>query len=225
MEQRRYTMRKVLLRALMYAERYRFRLLFLANVAFTVALSIPASGYVMEITAFLFFQGAAIIALMRSQYITIVVTISAINLLFYLLTMVTNTSPYLPFFFLHNIPVVLLYIITSMIMFRHVVRGGPVTNEILYGLGSLYLQTGLVFAFLYDFIEHFHPGSILTPVGLVSFDSLVYFSIVTLTTLGYGDIQPLTPLARLIVCTESIFGVLFIAIVVSRIISLLHNDK
>nr|WP_077264414.1 ion channel [Klebsiella variicola] len=216
---------KVLLRALTYVERYRFRLLFLANVAFTVALSIPASGYVMEMTAFLFFQGTAIIALMRSQYITIVLTLSALNFLFYLLTIVTDTSPYLPFFFLHNIPVILLYIITSMIMFRHIVRGGPVTNEILYGLGSLYLQTGLVFAFIYDFIERFHPGSILTPVGLVSFDSLVYFSIATLTTLGYGDIQPVTPVTRLIVCTESIFGVLFIAIIVSRIISALHTEK
>lgn len=179
----------------------------------------------MEMTAFLFFQGTAIIALMRSQYITIVVTLSALNFLFYLLTIVTDTSPYLPFFFLHNIPVILLYIITSMIMFRHIVRGGPVTNEILYGLGSLYLQTGLVFAFIYDFIERFHPGSILTPVGLVSFDSLVYFSIATLTTLGYGDIQPVTPVTRLIVCTESIFGVLFIAIIVSRIISALHTEK
>ncbi|ELH8610840.1 hypothetical protein Q8V93_004628 [Enterobacter asburiae] len=179
----------------------------------------------MEMTAFLFFLGTAIIALMKSQYITIIWTISALNFIFYLLTIETATSPYLPFVYLHNIPVILLYIITSVIIFRHVVRGAPVTAETLYGLGSLYLQTGLVFAFIYDFIEHIHPGSILTPVGLVSFDSLVYFSIVTLTTLGYGDIQPVTPVTRLLVCTESIFGVLFIAIIVSRIMSALHSKK
>ncbi|EPY7114008.1 ion channel [Klebsiella variicola] len=217
-------MYNLLLRTINFTEQYRFRLLFLANIAFTVALSIPVSGYLIEMATFLFFQGSAIIALKRSKNITILVAISFLNLLICLYTNLVTMPSFLQLNYLHNTPVILLYIVTSVIMFRHVVNGASVTSEILYGLGALYLQIGLVFAFFYDFVEHIHPGSIVTPIGLTGFDSLVYFSIVTLTTLGYGDIQAVTPVARLLVCTESIFGVLFIAIIVSRIMSALNKD-
>ncbi|MCY1312089.1 Ion channel [compost metagenome] len=54
-------------------------------------------------------------------------------------------------------------------------------------------------------------------------DSFIYFSLVTLSTVGYGDIQAVKPIARLIAISEAVIGVLFIALAVARGMSLLSD--
>ena len=51
-------------------------------------------------------------------------------------------------------------------------------------------------------------------------DQLLYFSFTTLTTLGYGDIAPLSPIARIWTVFEAIFGTLFLAILIARLVGL-----
>jgi voltage-gated potassium channel Kch len=60
-----------------------------------------------------------------------------------------------------------------------------------------------------------------------NFSNAAYFSFVTLTTLGYGDISPVTPLAQVVVYLEAIVGVFYMAIVVSSLVSanLQHREK
>jgi voltage-gated potassium channel Kch len=49
--------------------------------------------------------------------------------------------------------------------------------------------------------------------------TLLYFSLVTLTTLGYGDLLPVTPFARIVAALEAVTGVLYIAITVARLVA------
>ena len=52
----------------------------------------------------------------------------------------------------------------------------------------------------------------------------LYYSFVTLTTLGYGDIRPISPTARILSVTEAITGVLYTAILIARLVSLIGHD-
>jgi len=58
----------------------------------------------------------------------------------------------------------------------------------------------------------------------VSRHSLLYLSLITLTTLGYGDIVPVTPPARLVAALEATTGVLYIAITVARLVSAYQKE-
>ena len=84
---------------------------------------------------------------------------------------------------------------------------------------------GLVFGITYTVLETLLPGSFANipeqPKAISS--SLFYYSYVTLTTLGYGDIVPLRPLARTIAYLEAIVGVFYMAILVGSMIGILLN--
>ena len=53
---------------------------------------------------------------------------------------------------------------------------------------------------------------------------LTYFSFVTLTSLGYGDVSPLTPIAKVVVVLEAMTGMLYLAIVVASMVGALQRD-
>jgi hypothetical protein len=59
----------------------------------------------------------------------------------------------------------------------------------------------------------------------VHWSTITYFSLTTLTTLGYGDILPVTPAARMISTLEASTGVLYVAITVSRLVSARQNSS
>ena len=109
-----------------------------------------------------------------------------------------------------------------IVMLRHIFtadRVGPVT--LLMAVNS-YLLLGLIFSGFFILVEAFQPGSFRglatgRPEAVVD---LYYFSYVTLTTLGYGDITPTAPLARSLVLAEVICGVMFTGVLVARLIGL-----
>jgi len=86
-----------------------------------------------------------------------------------------------------------------------------------------YLMTGLTWGFLYAILELAFPGSFILPQAVYSaatIQQLIYFSFVTMTTLGYGDITPHSEAARSWAMLQAVFGQFFIAIVVARLVSL-----
>ena len=85
---------------------------------------------------------------------------------------------------------------------------------------------GLTFAVAYMLIETVHTGSFVVnyPSELV-WDDFFYFSVVTLTTLGYGDIVPVTPHARSVATLEATTGVLYMAILLARLVSEYSSAK
>ena len=87
---------------------------------------------------------------------------------------------------------------------------------------------GLIWAMLYLFIAETIPGafnSLPQVPWLDNFANAVYFSFVTITTLGYGDISPALPLPRFLVYMEAIVGVFYMAILVASLIGIRISDR
>lgn len=99
-----------------------------------------------------------------------------------------------------------------------------VTTNMIYGAVVTYLLAAIAFAFVYEAIELCQPGSFSgLPEGagpLALGDALLYFSLVSLTTVGYGDITPVSSLARPLAVLEGAFGALYLAVVVARLVGL-----
>lgn len=105
---------------------------------------------------------------------------------------------------------------------RQILFTGHVNSNKVIGSVALFLLLGLMWAIAYLILIEFSPQA-FTGMEAISwgqnFSNAAYFSFVTLTTLVYGDISPLTPLAQVIVYLEAITGVFYMAIVVSSLVS------
>lgn len=100
------------------------------------------------------------------------------------------------------------------------VRKGVDFNKIL-GAICIYIFLALIWTIFYQLLETLIPGSFNgLSAGLkhIHFNDLVYYSFVTITTLGYGDITPATPFAKALVIIEVIVGVFYIAILVAALV-------
>lgn len=121
-----------------------------------------------------------------------------------------------------------LTIVTISIFIEVIKAKSPIPRHIIWGAIAVYLLIGLNFANLYSLIEAITPGSYLyaiDPGTLLGFTDLIYFSFVTLATLGYGDIVPMTAQARSLAVMEAIIGALYLAILISKLVSLSISSK
>jgi len=90
----------------------------------------------------------------------------------------------------------------------------------LAGAVSAYLLMGLNWAIVFKFLTLIDPGAFTGLEGTSdrSFLHLLYYSFVTLTTLGYGDISPVSPVARALAYLEAVSGVMYVAILVASLV-------
>lgn len=110
---------------------------------------------------------------------------------------------------------------------RDVLTTSVVTGDVLAGAVCLYLLLGLTWALGYTFLLALDPGAIAFTDDILAgngggpppFSVVTYFSFVTLTTLGYGDVSPISPVARNLAWLEAVFGQLFVAITIARLVS------
>ncbi len=112
-----------------------------------------------------------------------------------------------------------------MVTLRMVYQDGPVTAHRIRGAIAAYLLFGILFAKAYALIYVLVPGSINMPATFAQFvsegeEAFYYFSIVTLTTVGFGDITAVATTARSLVMTEALIGQLYPAILLARLVSL-----
>jgi hypothetical protein len=92
-----------------------------------------------------------------------------------------------------------LYAVTIGYLLRYVFQRDVMTSDKLYGAAAGYLMIGVLWALLYAIASHFYPESFSiggTVVVTPSFTDLLYFSITTLTSTGFGDIVPLVRQVR-----------------------------
>jgi len=97
-------------------------------------------------------------------------------------------------------------------------RAKQVTSNTIYGAVSVYLLIGTMFSILYKFMETLMPGSFF--ISETRSLDFVFFSFTTLTTLGYGDITPVSAYARTATSLQAIIGVLYTAILISRFVGI-----
>jgi hypothetical protein len=112
-----------------------------------------------------------------------------------------------------------------IIIFQHLLVEQDVTSDMIMGGACAFVLLGFVWAYLYYLLEIFQPNSFKAAEQLG--DDLVdflYYSFVTLTTLGYGDLLAVSKQARGLTMLEAIIGQLYLAIMISRLVSL-HISK
>ncbi|MGI9260983.1 MAG: ion channel, partial [Woeseiaceae bacterium] len=105
---------------------------------------------------------------------------------------------------------------------QQVAFGTEITFNRLVGAVCVYLLLGTIWALAYSLIGSLEPGSFkgLSPHDGRGWDSeWLYFSFVTMTTLGYGDISPVSATARALAYVQAIFGQFYIAILVAGLVS------
>ena len=94
-----------------------------------------------------------------------------------------------------------------------------VTPHIITGLLCVYLVIGLFFTLLYRSIDHFQAGQFFAQTHTATNDTYLYFSFVTLTTVGYGDLTAANDLGRTIAIIEALTGQLYLVTVVALAVS------
>ena len=107
---------------------------------------------------------------------------------------------------------------------RFLVNSRDVDSETLYAALGTYLLAGVFFGQIYWAIESAWPGSLVGPDPVTQL-SAIYYSFVTLATLGYGDFLPRTDIARGVATFEVIGGQLFLAVMVARLIGLFAGER
>ena len=126
---------------------------------------------------------------------------------------------------------IIFFILTITILLSHVLQYKRITADKIYGAICGYLMIGLMWSFGYTMIENISPGSFAFDHRLIStlyyglqqpnyFPQFIYYSFITLTTTGYGDITPLSNIARAISPLEAVVGKLYVAILIARLVGL-----
>jgi len=101
-------------------------------------------------------------------------------------------------------------------------------DDRLVGAACVYMLLGQAWSGVHALIELLAPGSyvvVADPDAVITWDLLQYFSLVTLTTLGYGDVLPVSEAARSSATLEAVMGILFTVLVVARLVSTLRLDQ
>ena len=130
-----------------------------------------------------------------------------------------------------NVVSLLYFILLTLVVMRHVFQEGPVTSARVQGAVAAYILVGVTWSIIYRLIDVQLPDAFnLTRAAAgqainVREHELTYFSFVTLTTLGYGDITPAHPIARIFVIIEALIGQLFPATLLARLVSLATMEK
>lgn len=135
-----------------------------------------------------------------------------------------------PVLLAHDILIVLFFVFVAYHVFRAVLDDRHVTLDTIGGAVCVYLLAGLAWTYVYGTILLVDAGSIrfapttavdgVSPFGLSSFAETAYFSFVTMTATGYGDVTPTSAPARTAAYLQALFGQFYLAVLVARLVAL-----
>jgi voltage-gated potassium channel Kch len=139
-----------------------------------------------------------------------------------------DVTNYQHFNFVYMFLLLVFFVTAALLVGRKVLLTGRVDLNIITGSIALYLILGFIWAILYTFLIQLDTEAIrgLEPENWINaLSTMTYFSFVTLTTLGYGDMSPVTPIAQVLVILEAVTGMFYFAIVVASLIGAARNQK
>jgi len=110
---------------------------------------------------------------------------------------------------------------------RFAMHGDVVDSEHVFAALSAYLLAGIFCGVLYWQLEQWTPGSLLVAGqrGALHLQSGIYFSFMTLATVGFGDIVPTSEVARGLVTLEAVAGQLYVAVMIARLLTLYSGRR
>jgi hypothetical protein len=123
------------------------------------------------------------------------------------------------------LPVALLVTATLPITLSRVLNHPRVTHETVLGALCTYVLLGLLFAFVYLAVDGLNDGPFFAQAGVHLQSEYVYFSFVTLTTLGFGDLSPDVGLPQALVALEALLGQVFLVTLVARLVTLWGRER
>ena len=169
----------------------------LAAAALVVAISDPETGHTIN----------------RRQAISI-----AVCVLLAPIVLVTNSESVIGLSYL--LPAALLVTATLPVTLTRVLRHERVTHETVLGALSTYVLVGLLFAFAYLALDSVRDSPFFAQAGPHRESEYLYFSFVTLTTLGFGDLSPAVGLPQALTALEALLGQVFLVTLVARLVTL-----
>ena len=112
------------------------------------------------------------------------------------------------------------------VLIRFIFRKKEVTQEIIFAAVVVYLLMAMMWSNVYLILEFFNPGSFSIPES-PSLDpfKFLYFSFVTITTLGYGDVAPLTHKASSLVILEAVVGQIYLVVIVAWLVGMYVSQR
>jgi hypothetical protein len=132
-----------------------------------------------------------------------------------------------PAVFLTAALVLVAFVVVNLL--RFVWRAPSVNIEVLCASISAYLMLGLMWTMAYWLVDRLTPGAFAfnTNAGRQSMNGFnaFYFSFVTLSTVGYGDITPVSKVARMLAAMEAMTGLLYVAVLIARLVALYSTPK
>jgi len=181
-------------------------------------------GYLIEAVMLTFVMVSSILAVggrPRTLIIALVLVIPALAGRW-----INGFQPHLlhPVFFL--IPAVLFFAFIIAHLLRFIVLAPRVNAEVLCAGVAGFLMLGLLWAPLYLLVAGFDPPAFKVQAG-TAFNgyNAFYFSFVTLCTVGYGDVTPASKVARMLAVTEAITGIFYMAVLISRLVSIYSSSQ
>lgn len=108
--------------------------------------------------------------------------------------------------------------VAPVLIMRHIVGKTSITMDVIFGAVSVYVFLGIDFAVLYEIIARVDSAAFAATSGEVP--SLFYFSFTTLTTVGYGDVTPVSDLARALTVVEALTGQILLVVIVARLVGM-----
>ncbi len=121
---------------------------------------------------------------------------------------------------IHHICAGLFFAVATIIIIRHLVNQKVITVDLIWGAVCGYFLLGFMWGDIFSLLETLQPGSFNLGEGVPDIDSLIYFSFVTLATLGYGDIVPLTKQAQSLAIIETIMGQMYLAVNIAALVAI-----
>jgi hypothetical protein len=131
-----------------------------------------------------------------------------------------------------NLTILLVFMSASIVLaMRHLIAPGGMSFNRLMGGACIYIMLGMVWAIIYLYIVWFQPDAFSGALGSLEdnnsqmFWDLMYFGFVTMPALGYGDITPVAPIARVLAYLQAIVGQLYIAILIGSMVGAFISDR
>ena len=118
---------------------------------------------------------------------------------------------------------IIFFLYLQYLIVMQMVHAHKVTTNTILGAMNIYLVAGLIWAYAFILLNHFDSSAFHLPdyEGLSKeVELFTYYSYSTLTTLGYGDIVPESAQARMLSVLEAVFGQLYLAIVIAKLVSI-----
>ena len=108
--------------------------------------------------------------------------------------------------------------VAPLLILRHVLKRNEITMDVIFGALAVYVFLGIDFAILYDIVLRVDTGAFVS--SGVDVTSMFYFSFTTLTTVGYGDITPVSDWAQALTVVEALTGQILLVVIVARLVGM-----